>query len=200
MGGSFLSEFDAPRQQQSKPPVFDSRSRIFEHFMTRREGSEASNPLQEPEPRRIAPSYLQGTDYMKKLEARYERRSQEFRDRAQNGGPAVSRSSSHGLKASKLPPPSHRGMTLDVIEKAPGIASVPEETEAVALLPTGWSSSDKHPALEVECDGLVVKHTGTRNVTEKDYEACAIRADNPMPGQCGVYYFEITVLETKSDK
>lgn len=78
MGGNFLSDFDGSRRQQPKPPVFESRSRIFEHFMTRGERSEATNPLlQEPEPRRIAPSYLQGTEYMKQLEARYERRSQD---------------------------------------------------------------------------------------------------------------------------
>jgi hypothetical protein len=164
--------------------------------------SDASHPLlYAGGPRRITPSYLQGTEYMKKLDELHKRRIQAFREghtQSHNGGLASS-SSSHSLHASKLPPPSHRGMTLDVIEKNPSSPSV-EAKESVSPLPSGWNKDDKHSGLEVAGDGCEVKYTGPRSSTEKDHEACAIRADHHIPGQCGVYYFEITVLNTKREE
>jgi hypothetical protein len=86
-------------------------------------------------------------------------------------------------------------MTYDLIEKAP-----PAEDDAVAPLPSKWNSHDKHGGLEVLADGQEVKFTGSKSVADRDHEACSIRADHPMPPQCGIYYFEVTIISRKREE
>ncbi|PIG86048.1 hypothetical protein AARAC_004943 [Aspergillus arachidicola] len=83
--------------------------------------------------------------------------------------------------------PSHRGMTYDIIEREP-----PGDDEHVMPLPSRWNDGDKYSGLELTSGGLEVRYTGP--VNKHDHEAAAVRADNPMPPQCGIYYFEITIL------
>jgi hypothetical protein len=91
-------------------------------------------------------------------------------------------------------------VTLDLVEKPPKAfaATVPDDEEdAVSPLPSRWNRDDKHPGLDVIAEGYDVKYTGPKSSSEKDHEACAIRADHWMPKQCGVYYYEVTVLAKK---
>ena len=106
---------------------------------------------------------------------------------------------------------SHRGVSFELVEKPPsshghshhGHAGV-EDGEDVGKggplnpLPSGWNKDDKDVALEVIGEGYEVslKHQGGRS---NDHEACAIRADHYMPPQCGVYYFEVTVLNKRRE-
>lgn len=85
--------------------------------------------------------------------------------------------------------PSHRGMTHEVIERAP---ATPYIEESIAPLPSRWNEQDKFNVLEINNDGLDVRFGGPNRSTQE--EAAAIRADHPMPRQCGIYYFEVTVL------
>lgn len=179
-------------------------SRAYEMFQMPRE-SGLEEPLSDPHRRAsqlLSPSYLRGTPYMEKLEEHHKKRMLAIREGQRSvhthgsGSGLASSPSSLSLHSNKVPPPSHRGMTLDVVEKPPKFVAEEEES-ALNPLPSRWSKDDKHSALEVVAEGYDVKYTGPKSSSEKDHEACAIRADHYMPGQCGVYYFEITVIARK---
>jgi Ran-binding protein 9/10 len=67
-------------------------------------------------------------------------------------------------------------------------------------LPSRWNKEDKWGGLEVLGDSLEVKYTALRGQSERDHEACSVRADHYMPPQCGIYYFEVTILSGKRDE
>jgi hypothetical protein len=82
--------------------------------------------------------------------------------------------------------PSHRGLTHEVIERAPVFVDEP-----VTHWPTKWNESDRFNQLELDEGGRLAKFSGTQKTHD---EAAAVRADFPMPRQCGIYYFEMTVM------
>jgi hypothetical protein len=155
----------------------------------------------------LSPSYLRGTIYLQRLEEKHRQDVLAERERsAAKTGPSSSVSlaarlpsngnSSHlPLVGTKVSGSSHRGVAYDIVEKPmyPG----EEDDDAVSPLPSRWNRDDKEAALEVLSDGYEVRHTGRAS---SDHEASAIRADHYMSPSCGVYYFEITVLNTRSDK
>jgi hypothetical protein len=150
----------------------------------------------------LSPSYLRGTVYMDRLEEQHKRRLQALRDSHQHSHAQGRSSSSLPLHTSGVKlqqPPSHRGMTLDVVEKPPKFLLVEDDDDSIHVspLPSRWNKDDKHAALDVVGDGYDVKYIGPKSSAEKDHEACAIRADHWMPGQCGVYYFEVTIISRK---
>ncbi|PGG98481.1 hypothetical protein AJ79_08853 [Helicocarpus griseus UAMH5409] len=110
---------------------------------------------------------------------------------ANTGGPSLSASSST-VNLHRLAP-SHRGMTHDIIEHPP----VPEDDNAVKPLPSRWNERQSHSGLTLSPDGLEMRYTG--QTYKQDHEAASCRADNPMPPQCGIYYFEVTVLAKPKD-
>jgi hypothetical protein len=143
------------------------------------------------------PSYLRGSKYVQKLEESHKAKSLAHRDGPSNqssqpGSLSTSASSTH-LQAKMAP--SHRGMTYDLIEKIP-----PSEDETLAPLPSKLNNQDKFGGLEVMSDGLEVKLTGPKPDRDREHEACAIRADHPMPPQCGIYYFEVTIMSRKREE
>ncbi|GAA5833763.1 hypothetical protein JCM3766R1_000091 [Sporobolomyces carnicolor] len=60
------------------------------------------------------------------------------------------------------------------------------------LLPTKWDEGDKCALLELTSDGLQATFQGSAKYGDRD--AAAVRADQPVPCESGVYYFEMTVL------
>ena len=143
------------------------------------------------------PSYLRGSKYVQKLEEGHKAKERAHKDgpsaqSSQPGSLSTSASSSHlhGKTAA-----SHRGMTYDLIEKAP-----PAEDETLAPLPSKWNTQDKYGGLEVMSDGQEVKFTGPKPERDREHEACAIRADHAMPPQCGIYYYEVTVISRKREE
>lgn len=101
------------------------------------------------------------------------------------------------------------GSTFDLVSRTGGAAAgatynpyaLEYEDETLTPLPSRWNPSDKWGGLEVlGPDGLEVKHTATRSGSERDHEACSIRADHFIPPQCGFYYFEVTILTRKRDE
>lgn len=157
------------------------------------------------------PSYLEGSHYLARLEQQARQRA--LSQHESNGGGSVHGAAAangsggphHGHGGSgggnKSPGnPSYLGIARDVVERTPAHEyGGPEEDALVDALPTRWGAAkeDRAPGLEVLSDGLEVKYTGSRSATDRDHEACAIRADNPMPLQCGLYYFEVTILSRK---
>ncbi|KAL9613142.1 MAG: hypothetical protein Q9167_002307 [Letrouitia subvulpina] len=140
----------------------------------------------------FVPTYLRGSKFIEKLEAANEARH-EARLAAQRQAPAAhppgngslsSRSSSVSLH--KLVP-SHRGVSYEIIEHQP-----PEVYAGYPPLPSRWVDTDKHGIIKISADGLEVRSEG--GVKLQDHEAAAARTDYPMPPQCGIYYYEVTIL------
>ncbi|KAK4033739.1 hypothetical protein C8A01DRAFT_49718 [Parachaetomium inaequale] len=154
----------------------------------------------------LSPSYLRGTVYLQKLEEKHRARVVAEREgSASKAGQssssslssrlATNGSSSHlPMVGTKATGSAHRGVAYDIVEK-PLFAA--EEDDTVSPLPSRWNRDDKEAALEVLGDGYEVRHTGRAS---SDHEASAIRADHYMSPSCGVYYFEITVLNGRHDK
>ncbi|CAN8106356.1 unnamed protein product [Discula destructiva] len=186
-------------------------SRAFEMFMSRATLDTMAN--QDPVWNRSAepevpdvehtfprPSYLEGSHYLARLEA-------QARDGAllqKEAGTKAAVGNSLGSSRGKPPPPPtyHRGIAMDIVERLPATdrdRDRDRDRDAIDSLPTRWATTreDKALSLEVTGSGLEVKYTGPRNPNEREYDACSIRADHPMPLQCGLYYFEVTVLTKK---
>jgi Ran-binding protein 9/10 len=155
-------------------------------------------------PRLLKPSYLDGSLYYQKLEEVWKPRLLAQRETNANQSAGVaglsSGNASSQIHSSKIATGSHRGMTYEVVEKAPQLTSSNDET-TVTPLPSRWNKDDKYGGLEVlGVDGFEVKYTGHRQSGEREHEACSIRTDTHMPPQCGIYYFEVTVLNRKRDE
>jgi Ran-binding protein 9/10 len=137
----------------------------------------------------ITPSYLRGSSYVQRLaeahRARLHSQIHGLSTHSSNAGSLSTSSSSANLHKMA---PSHRGMTYDIIEKEP-----PTNGEALMQLPSRWSDSDKLSGLEVLADGLEVRYVGPGK-SNQDHDAAAVRADHAMPPQCGIFYYEVTII------
>jgi len=144
----------------------------------------------------LSPSYLRGSVYLQKLQDAHKARVAAEREghaaKAQSVTGLASGANAHP-QASKLPAGSHRGVQFEVVEKTPTV----EDDATVSLLPSRWNKDDKDHALDVLGDGYEVKHIGR---SSGDHEACAIRADHYMPALCGVYYFEVLIMNRKREE
>ncbi|KAF2091266.1 ran-binding protein [Saccharata proteae CBS 121410] len=147
------------------------------------------------EPAFFVPSYLEGSRYAEKVRDSYNARliaQRDSRNAYPSGTGALSTSSS-SVNLHKMVP-SHRGMTHDIIERAPPAASHSEDK--VRSWPTRWNDADKFNGLDLLKDGMEVKFGG---LSKSHDEAPAVRSDHPMPKQCGIYYYEVTVLSKGKD-
>lgn len=95
-----------------------------------------------------------------------------------------------------LPSGSHRGMSHTVIERPVAFA----DKDALSPLPTRWNKEEMSSNLELHTDGLGVKFSEGKAHHEREHEACGIRADNYMPPQCGIYYYEVQILAGRRDE
>ncbi|KAL2073362.1 hypothetical protein VTL71DRAFT_10686 [Oculimacula yallundae] len=145
----------------------------------------------------FTPSYLRGSKYVQRLEDAYRAKvaAQKEGHSAQSSQPGSLSTSASSLNLHTKIAPSHRGMTYDLIEKAP-----PIEDETLAPLPSRWNTHDKYGQLEILSDGQEAKLTGPKSERDRDLEACAVRADHHMPPQCGIYYYEVTILSRKREE
>ena len=134
------------------------------------------------------PTYLRGSRYIEKLEAAYKANLAAHREAssAHSSNPGSLSTSSSSVSLHKMAP-SHRGMTYEIIEHQPNF-----EDHGLAPLPSKWAEVDKYGGLEIAANGLDVKYIGLSKL--HDHEAAAARADHPMPPQCGIYYFEVTII------
>ncbi|KAK1750591.1 hypothetical protein QBC47DRAFT_406951 [Echria macrotheca] len=176
----FSSAFD---QYVNKEPLFPAAGAAEDSFT----GS-ISPPF-------LSPSYLRGTVYLSRLEEAHKAKVLAEREvqaaKTQSNGALASSGNSHA-PTSKLPSGSHKGVQFEVVEKTPAV----EDDAGISPLPSRWNKDDKDHSLEVLGDGFEVKHTGRSSA---EHEACAIRADHHMPALCGIYYFEVIILNRKRD-
>ncbi|KAF2732669.1 Ran-binding protein-like protein [Polyplosphaeria fusca] len=139
----------------------------------------------------FVPSYLKGSKYAEKLEDLHNARMASARElrsgHSSNAGSLSTSSSSINLHKMAS---THRGMTHDIIERAPALA------DTISPWPTRWSEVDKFEQLEIEDNGRQAKYAGSQKSHD---EAASVRADHPMPRQCGIYYFEVTVMSKGKD-
>ncbi|KAK2828966.1 hypothetical protein FQN49_007228 [Arthroderma sp. PD_2] len=167
----------------------------------------------------FTPSYLRSSKYVAQLYAAHRSKLSSQRDaqtQAQIQQTPTSGSSAqhHGLPSSTSSlslsasssqlnlhrmAPSHRGMTYDIVENQGSGAepTAPAEGQTLTPLPARWNESDKYGGLDLLADGLEVRYIG--HVHKHEQEAAAVRADQPMPVKCGIYYFEITILAKPKD-
>ncbi|EPE10197.1 ran-binding protein [Ophiostoma piceae UAMH 11346] len=103
-----------------------------------------------------------------------------------------------GGPGSKIGPGSHRGIAYDVIEKS-GANGFTEDEEPLVPLPAGWSNTERSSLVDVMSDSLDAKFTSSKTTADREQEVGAIRADSYMPPQCGIYYYEVTILTKKRD-
>ncbi|RIB16076.1 hypothetical protein C2G38_2091846, partial [Gigaspora rosea] len=52
------------------------------------------------------------------------------------------------------------------------------------VLPTAWDIEDKSPFIDIDSSGLKVKYTDP-----DDFKAGVVRANRPVPSECGIFYF-----------
>ncbi|KAJ4375498.1 hypothetical protein N0V86_007030 [Didymella sp. IMI 355093] len=140
----------------------------------------------------FVPSYLRGSKHAEKLQEAHKAKlaaQREFRSTQSSNAGSLSTSSS-SVNLHKLAG-SHRGLTHEVIERAPVFVDEP-----VSPWPTKWNESDKFAQLDIEDGGRQAKFSGSQKTHD---EAASVRADCPMPRQCGIYYYEVTVVSKGKD-
>ncbi|RIB18788.1 hypothetical protein C2G38_2084758, partial [Gigaspora rosea] len=51
-------------------------------------------------------------------------------------------------------------------------------------LPTAWDIKDKSPFIDIDSSGLKVNYKDP-----DDFKAAVVRANHPVPSECGIFYF-----------
>ncbi|KZW01983.1 SPRY-domain-containing protein [Exidia glandulosa HHB12029] len=74
---------------------------------------------------------------------------------------------------------------------APPPSTLPLPREQTMPLPTRWSDADRLPQLTVSADGRDLTFHGPTGTVD---EAAAARANHPIPPACGIYYYEVEIL------
>lgn len=133
------------------------------------------------------PSYLRDSKYMERLEAAHKAKiaAQLEASSAQSSAPGSLSTSSSSVSLHRMAP-SHRGMTYEIVEHQPLV-----DDDGLTPLPSRWAEADRYGGLEIAGDGVEVRYTG---LSKNEHEAAATRADHPMPPQCGIYYYEVTIV------
>jgi hypothetical protein len=85
-------------------------------------------------------------------------------------------------------------VAFDIVEKS---TAQGEEDHVFGPLPSRLNKDDKDSHVEILAGGYEARYTGTPGT---DHEAAAVRADQYISPACGVYYFEMTVLNGRRDK
>lgn len=145
----------------------------------------------------FTPSYLRGCRYVARLRRQWE---EELKERERNAAAAVRNGvddsgripgqKQHSIYHSGGPGRTTASAVGDVIERLPPASS--DDDSTMRRLPSRWSDDDKLSGLELLADGLEVRHvTASKNTPD---DAASIRADNPMPRACGLFYYEVTIL------
>jgi len=136
----------------------------------------------------FTPSYLRHSRFVERLKRTWDGHLADLEAR---------RDAREEHKVSRKNSVSLRGVPQDPLERLPaGLLSGTqsageEEVDIFKGLPSKWSDSDKWTGLEVLGDGGEVRFSGVCKTSD---EAASIRTDYPMPIECGLYYYEVTIL------
>lgn len=139
----------------------------------------------------FVPSYLKHSRLAERLEnarASGQHSAREARSHHTGSGLGSRQPSSSNLALHKsVATAPHRATGHDVIDRLP-----PSHAQIIPKpLPSRWSESDKCSGLEAMANGLEVKYTGNARTPD---DAAAVRSDHPIPQECGIYFFEVTIL------
>lgn len=181
-----------PARRAAQLPSF---SRAFEMFMSPM-GVDNFWSSQHRHNGFFAPSYLEGSSYIQKLEEVHKAKQALKETQPPAGSGTALQNNQTSTASITTKPATHLGMTYDLIERAPSF----EDDDTIAPLPTMWNRDDKHGGLEVMADGQEVKYTAQKPPGEREHEAYAIRTDHAIPNQAGIYYYEVTILSRKRDE
>ncbi|RVD86944.1 uncharacterized protein DFL_005195 [Arthrobotrys flagrans] len=124
------------------------------------------------------PSYLEDSLYAEKLDAV---RDSSWVSTVPSRTPSYT---SVGLHAAQS---RGTGLKLDVKDTIPS-----PDDDLPTPLPTKWNNDDRSGGIEVSQDGLNVQFSGPTKVNE--YDSASVRADYSIPRSCGVYYFEVAIM------
>lgn len=178
-----------------RPTQLPSFSRAFELFT-------APSPFDAAQPGSDAffiPSYLSDSAYANKLRDAHQaglktRRAARPREDGQPVTSELSESPTNGSIPPKSPPQAESD-PFDIIERT----AVQDDPSTVAPLPSQWSKTDKWPSgIDIMNEGLEVRYTSHKHGGE--YEAASIRTDHPIPPECGIYYFEVSITYGRRDE
>lgn len=141
------------------------------------------------------PSYLSHSVYVQQLERQHAAKAQAKQTKRQSGN-GLSKTATDPIPAPVLPPGSHRGMSHAVIERS----SSDDDAEALVPLPSRWNEDDSWPGIEVEPQNTVKIIPQQKGYHDREQDASGIRANNYIQPQCGIYYYEVTILGGKKDE
>ncbi|SPN97391.1 related to human RANBPM NP_005484.1 [Cephalotrichum gorgonifer] len=178
----------------SRPTHLPSFSRAFELFTTPPFLDDTQRDLDDF----FIPSYLSDTAYALKLREAHQAKLKARRANRSRDGPATAPLTSPSPANNGLPtkpPQQSESASFDIIEKP---ATQDDDPSVVPPLPSKWSKTDRWPSgIDVMNEGLEVRYTSHKSGSE--YEAASIRADHPIPPECGIYYFEVAITYGKRD-
>lgn len=141
----------------------------------------------------LMPSYLRGSRYIEQLAEAHKARISKQRDghstHETNGHSLSTSSSSVNLHKMAM---SQRGMTYEIIEKEPRPAG-----DGVPPLPSKWNEADRFGGIRISGEGLHAQFIGPGK-THEHIDTAAVRADHPMSPLCGLYYFEVIIVQMGS--
>ena len=87
----------------------------------------------------------------------------------------------------------------ELVNTIPKFISVGLNKESVAekprIFPTSWAVT-KSPLVELEPGNLAVSYQGPGKT---DQDSCCIKSNNPINQECGIFYFEITIVSKGRD-
>jgi len=146
----------------------------------------------------FVPTYLNKSVYMQRLESDHisKVRAQNAARLAKGNGQSAAGALS---EAPSLPSGSHRGLSHQLVERHSNHA--PDEgAGTLTPLPTRWNKEDLWGGIEIEPHNVVRHrpHQGYHE-RERDHEASAVRANHYVPRQCGIYYYEVVILDARRD-
>jgi hypothetical protein len=143
--------------------------------------------VHEQHPPFFVPSYLHQSRFVERLKRDWEAHLAELEE---------GKSGKEDQRSSRKTAGSHRGVAQDVVERpAAGLISGVHGNDRKEVgnkgLPSRWNDEDKWNGLEVLGDGCEVRFAGVCKTSD---EAASIRTEHPMPMECGLYYYEVTIL------
>lgn len=140
----------------------------------------------------FVPTYLGHSVYMQRLRGEYLAKARAKQSKRPTGNSINNTSDTTSVP---LPPGSHRGLSHTVIERSPS----QDDNDVLTPLPSKWNKDDMWAGVEIDPSN-VIRYTAPKNYHERDHEASAVRADNHIPPQCGIYYYEVTILDSRKDE
>lgn len=139
----------------------------------------------------FTPSYLRKSRHMERLEGLHKQKrstNKEARGQHATSGLGSRQASSSNLSLlHKAATAAYRGVVHDVIERLPPL----QPRGKGGAIPTKWNEADKCFGMEIFGNGAEVKYQGAARTPD---DAAAVRSDYPIPRECGLYYYEVTIL------